>query len=460
MKKYLLLLVLVPALLFTLLPQARAEIKAQSFSLSPFVGGYTFIGKEHLETAPAFGVRGGYNLTQHFGLEAVFDYVPTEGKRNSNIGDLDAYNYHLDMLYHFLPDRQLVPYVAAGYGGQSREAKGNFETSRPAFNYGVGLKYFLTDALALRGDLRHLILREDGESFHNLEYSVGVDFVFGGVKAAPAVAAKPEPAPPAPAPAEEPPLEPVPAAEPTPGHYKYCVTLHGEFDIDKAAIRQEDKDQIGVVCEFMKQYPTTTAVIEGHTDNVGAPEYNLGLSKRRAEAVVDYMVASCGIDRSRLEARGFGMARPVASNATDEGRQANRRIEAIIDCAFDVKEVKPPERLCMALVVEFDTGKANIKPQYKDEMAKVADYMKKYPTTTAVIEGHTDNVGGYEYNMKLSRERAESAVQYLVDNFGIEKSRLAAKGYGYTRRIAYNSTAEGRAKNRRINAIIDCVVTK
>ncbi|GFO62761.1 OmpA family protein [Geomonas paludis] len=460
MKKYLLLLVLVPALLFTLLPQAHAEIKAQSFSLSPFVGGYSFIGKEHLETAPAFGVRGGYNVTRHFGLEAVFDYIPTEGKRNSNIGDLDAYNYHLDMLYHFMPDSQLVPYVAAGYGGQSREAAGPFETSRPAFNYGAGVKYFITDAVALRGDLRHLILREDGESFHNLEYSLGVDFVFGGVKEAPAAVAKPAPPVAQPAPAEEPPLEAVPAAEPTPGHYKYCVTLHGEFDIDKAAIRQEDKEQIKPVCEFMKQYPTTTAVIEGHTDSVGTAEYNLDLSKRRAQAVVDYMVANCGIDRSRLEARGYGLARPVASNATDEGRQANRRIEAIIDCAFDVKEVKPPERLCMALVVEFDTGKSDIKPQYKDEMAKVADYMKKYPTTTAIIEGHTDNVGGYEYNMKLSRERAESAVRYLVENFGIEKSRLTAKGYGYTRRVAYNSTAEGRAKNRRINAIIDCVVTK
>ena len=452
MKKYLLLLVLVPALLFTLLPQARAEIKAQSFSLSPYLGGYTFIGREHLETMPAYGLRAGYNFTQHFGLEGVFDYISTEGKAHSGIGDVDVFNYHLDMLYHFMPEQQLVPYVAAGYGGHSREYEGGADTTRSAFNYGIGAKYFLTEAMALRGDLRHLILRDDGESFHNLEYSVGLDFMFGGVKPAPAAVAQPE--------TEEPPLEPVPATEPTPGHFKYCVTLHGEFDIDRAVIRQENKDEIAVVCDFMKKYPTTTAVIEGHTDNVGAPEYNLDLSKRRAQAVVDYLVTDCGIDRSRLEARGFGMARPVAPNTTDEGRQANRRIEAIIDCAFDVKEVQPPERLCMTLVVEFDTGKADIKPQYKDEMAKVADYMKQYPTTTAVIEGHTDNVGGYEYNMKLSRERAESAVRYLVDNFGIEKSRLSAKGYGYTRRVAYNRTAEGRAKNRRINAVIDCVVKK
>jgi OOP family OmpA-OmpF porin len=62
--------------------------------------------------------------------------------------------------------------------------------------------------------------------------------------------------------------------------------------------------------------------------------------------------------------------------------------------------------------------------------------------------------------MKLSKQRAESVVAYLVKNFGIEASRLEAKGYGYTRRIAYNRTPEGRQKNRRINAIIDCVIKK
>jgi OmpA-OmpF porin, OOP family len=261
-------------------------------------------------------------------------------------------------------------------------------------------------------------------------------------------------------PVAETPVEPVPAAEPVPGHYKYCITLHGEYDIDRAQIRPEYRDEVAVVGDFMKKYPTTTAVIEGHSDNVGSPEHNMELSTRRAEAVVNYLVENYGIDRSRLSARGLGMSRPVADNATDAGRQKNRRIEAIIDCVFEVKEVQPPERLCMSLVVDFDNGKSDIKAQYRDEFAKVGEYLNKYPTTTAVIEGHTDNVGGYDYNMKLSLERAQHVVDYLATNFGIDRSRLAAKGYGYTRRVAYNNTAEGRAKNRRINAIIDCVITK
>ena len=62
--------------------------------------------------------------------------------------------------------------------------------------------------------------------------------------------------------------------------------------------------------------------------------------------------------------------------------------------------------------------------------------------------------------MKLSLKRAENVVNYLVENFGIDRSRLSAKGYGNTRRIAYNTTAEGRQKNRRIDVVIDCVIKK
>jgi OmpA-OmpF porin, OOP family len=255
------------------------------------------------------------------------------------------------------------------------------------------------------------------------------------------------------------PLEPIPAAEPTPERMKYCVTMHIEFDIDKSVIRPEYHGEVAKVGDFMKKYPTTTAVIEGHTDEVGSDEYNMQLSQRRAESVVKYLEEKFGIESSRLSAKGYGKTKPVADNSTDAGKQKNRRIEAIIDCVLEVKElVQPPERLCVFMKVEFDTGKADIKTRDHDEIAKVGEFMKKYPTTTAVIEGHTDNVGGYQYNMKLSQERAETVVNYLADNFGIERTRLSAKGYGFTRRIAYNTTAEGRQKNRRINAIIDCVI--
>ncbi|HEY6871953.1 MAG TPA: OmpA family protein [Geobacteraceae bacterium] len=262
-------------------------------------------------------------------------------------------------------------------------------------------------------------------------------------------------------PAPEAPLEPVPAAEPTPETAKYCITLNILFDIDKAVIRDEYRDEVGRVGTFMQKFPATTAVIEGHTDDVGADEHNMVLSRKRAESVVNYLVDNFGIDRSRLSAKGYGKTRPIADNRTEEGRQKNRRIEAIIDCAVDIKGLKPlPDKLCLNLKVQFDTDKADIKPAFNDEIARVADFMKENPTVTALVEGHTDNVGTADYNMKLSQRRAESVVDYLVEKFGIERSRLSAKGYGETRRIAYNTTPEGRAQNRRVNAILDCVIKK
>ncbi|MCM2357670.1 MAG: OmpA family protein [Geobacteraceae bacterium] len=437
---------------------AAAGIRPDSFTLSGVVGGYSFDGGQHLETRPVIGLRGGYNLTKYFGVEALFDYVATESTR-AGLGDAHVYRYGGDLLLHLLPDGKLVPYLAAGYGGVTVDRDNRQTLTKGIFDYGPGIKYFLTDDLALRGDFRHLVFKDD-ETLHNYEYAVGLTYQFGGEKPAPEKAAEPPP-PPVVEKAAEAPLEPIPAAEPTPERMKYCVSLNIEFDIDKADVRPQYHEEVAKAGDFMKKYPTTTAVIEGHTDEVGSDEYNMQLSQRRAESVVKFLVEKFGIDPSRLAAKGYGKTMPIADNSTDLGRQKNRRINAVIDCAIDIKELAaPPERLCMTLKVEFATDSAEIKPRYHDSVNKVGDYMKKYPSTTAVIEGHTDNVGGNDYNMKLSRQRAESVVNYLVEKLGIERSRLSAKGYGPSRRIAYNSTAEGRQKNRRINAIIDCVISK
>ncbi|MDD2308916.1 MAG: OmpA family protein [Desulfuromonadaceae bacterium] len=451
---------MVPLFLLVIAATALAGgIRSDSFNLSAIAGGYSFDGNQHLETRPVIGIRGGYNFTKHFGAEALFDFVSTESTQ-AGLGDADVYRYGGDLLYHFFPDNNLVPYLAAGYGGITVDRDNGQTLTKGVFDYGPGIKYFLTDDLALRGDFRHLVFH-DNETLFNYEYTVGITYQFG-MKTAPSAAPVAPPETEAtPATVPEVPLEPIPAAEPTPERMKYCISLNIEFDIDKAEIRIQYHDEVAKVGDFMKKYPTTTAVIEGYTDEVGSDDYNMRLSQQRAESVVKYLVENFGIDASRLSATGYGKTRPIADNSTDAGKQKNRRINAVIDCALDVKELaSPPDRLCMTLNVEFATDSAEIKPRYYHEVNKVGDYMQKYPTTTAVIEGHTDNVGGHEHNMKLSRQRAESVVNYLVEKFGIEVSRLSAKGYGSTRRIAYNNTPEGRQKNRRINAVIDCVIKK
>ena len=115
------------------------------------------------------------------------------------------------------------------------------------------------------------------------------------------------------------------------------------------------------------------------------------------------------------------------------------------------------EKVTISLNVEFDTNKAIVKDKYYDEIKRVADFMKEFPDTTAAIEGHTDNIGSAASNQKLSKDRANSVRQYIIDKFGIDGSRLTATGYGLTKPIASNDTEEGRQKNRRVEAVMEAM---
>jgi outer membrane protein OmpA-like peptidoglycan-associated protein len=101
------------------------------------------------------------------------------------------------------------------------------------------------------------------------------------------------------------------------------------FDTDKSELKAGAQSTIDKLAAFLKEYPGRKAQIEGFTDSVGLDEYNLGLSRRRAEAVRNALV-NRGIEIDRIMYRGYGEEFPVASNDTNEGRQRNRRVEIII----------------------------------------------------------------------------------------------------------------------------------
>jgi len=105
------------------------------------------------------------------------------------------------------------------------------------------------------------------------------------------------------------------------------------------------------------------------------------------------------------------------------------------------------------LRVEFDTNKSFVRPAYHERIKEVADYMNRHSDVDVVIEGHTDSRGSDAYNQGLSQRRADSVRQYLIDKFGISASRLTAKGYGESKPIADNNTAQGRQRNRRVVAV-------
>lgn len=106
------------------------------------------------------------------------------------------------------------------------------------------------------------------------------------------------------------------------------VAVPVEFALDKADILDASRPQIDAVAQLLKDDAALRLSVEGHTDNTGAPARNRPLSEERARAVVAALTQQ-GIDAQRLEARGFGADKPVADNASDEGRARNRRVELV-----------------------------------------------------------------------------------------------------------------------------------
>lgn len=98
--------------------------------------------------------------------------------------------------------------------------------------------------------------------------------------------------------------------------------------------------------------------------------------------------------------------------------------------------------------VFFDSRKSDLRKESLPELNRLVSIMKDHPNMKVEISGHTDNIGSEEYNLELSKQRASSVVEYLIEN-GISKDRFISAGYGFSKPIATNETPEGRQMNRR-----------
>jgi OmpA-OmpF porin, OOP family len=98
------------------------------------------------------------------------------------------------------------------------------------------------------------------------------------------------------------------------------------FDVDKYELKEKSTVELEKIVRFLNENPNTRIQISGHTDNTGSADHNKELSRRRAAAVYNYLIKR-GVSESRVRYQGYGADRPIADNATDEGRQLNRRID-------------------------------------------------------------------------------------------------------------------------------------
>ena len=123
------------------------------------------------------------------------------------------------------------------------------------------------------------------------------------------------------------------------------------------------------------------------------------------------------------------------------------------DGAFTVSIVYDPSKTYTLNNILFDSGKPTFRPDSYKQLNDLAEYMQLKPDQRFEIDGHTDNVGKPEENLKLSQLRAEAVKNFLVKK-GVKADRIIAKGRGATQPVADNNSAEGKRKNRRTELVL------
>jgi OOP family OmpA-OmpF porin len=316
------------ALLFIMvLPlTAGAEIREGSFEINPFVGYCTTANSPVFCHKDIFGLRMGYNITPHWEIEGAYNKVNSSAEL---VG--------IDALYHLTPEKRFVPFLLAGIGYGHIEPRSRPHYDTMMGDVGAGFKYFLTDSLAFRTEIRDVLTHSN-----NVIVSAGITISLGGktrktvpVPAEqPAVAPKPEMKPepkpepkPLPVPEAKPlPVAPAPELKPEPVRI-ILEDIH--FANDKYSLTPAAKEILQGNILKLKENPGLEIEIQGHTSAIGSDEHNQKLSVRRATIVKDYLIKE-GIAENRLTSKGYGEKMPevpeMKPKKESPAAKTNRRV--------------------------------------------------------------------------------------------------------------------------------------
>ena len=368
MKRVLVSLVAVAALAFA----GQGDYKSE---LTATVGGVKPEGNLDLANQLNLGLRYGVHVQNKIFdmVEAGFERASSVNYDNSN-EDTNINRFFVDIVKEYDLNKQTALYSLVGVGYEDYTNPQFNNDDDGFFQYGVGVKRWITDQFALKAEVRH------GITFggdNNLFYNLGFVVPFGKkvqekmpMKSEPVVVAKkPEPKPVI--------VKKVPKDDDKDGvinandkcpttpeairvdamgcpydndkdgvinEYDQCMTtpagrvvnesgcmyvvqLHVNFETNKANVASTYNDKIKEVVDFMNDNKKYSVVLEGHTDSRGSMKYNQTLSEKRATAVQNVLVND-GISANRISTMGYGETKPVASNDTKEGRAKNRRVEA------------------------------------------------------------------------------------------------------------------------------------
>jgi outer membrane protein OmpA-like peptidoglycan-associated protein len=170
-------------------------------------------------------------------------------------------------------------------------------------------------------------------------------------------------------------------------------------------------------------------------------------------------IAGLNAELEKLEARlgGVSEERLALQRRVDE--QDRRRANlAAIEASFapdEARIIRQGDDIVISLLgIRFPSGRATIDAASAPLMDKVRDAIARFPDSSVAVEGHTDSSGSDSANLILSQDRADAVRQYLISHYRLNPEKISSIGYGEARPVATNDTAEGRARNRRIDLII------
>lgn len=183
-----------------------------------------------------------------------------------------------------------------------------------------------------------------------------------------------------------------------------------------------------------------------------AQRAQLAAAQQAAErAKADAAAAQAQADAERAR-QAQAAAEQTAQQAAQQTEQMRERLRQQLNAVLNTQETARGLVVNMSDVL-FDFNKYTLKPEAREKLAKVSGILLSYPDLKLQIEGYTDNIGSDEYNQKLSEERADAVRDYLTSQ-SVAAANITASGYGKSSPIADNSSASGRAQNRRVQLVV------
>jgi len=387
------------AIVSTLAAPALADRKDTVY-INPFAAFQLFDDDRDLSESGTFGVGLEYRFKPNWAIEAMFSRADADRKYTVP-GSSDFEEIRVDGTYYFAgPDKAWNPYVSLGAGHADfgvndasgvRTAGTNHDETR--VNVGTGVRYNVSDAISLRGDLREF--HGIDESTFDTQVSLGISFAFNRTVASAA-----------PAPADM-------DGDGVPDSRDRCPSTPTGATVDSTGC-------------------------EPDADRDGVPDSRDACPDTSPGAVVD--MRGCELDSDN---DGVVDTQDLCPNTTVGAEVDETGCEGIVETIET-----------FTIEVQFPTNSSVIGHTFDAEIRRVADALNDNPGTVVEIAGHADSTGKASYNQELSQRRAEAVAARLTGPLGVDPAKVSARGYGESEPVASNDTAAGRAENRRVEARI------